>query len=138
MWGAPVPLAYALQAVTVIALGAVLVRLWPASAPYPLKVAALCLAAILATPYSFDYDMMVLAPAIAFVAVDGLTRGFDAWEKTALAALWLVPLVARNVAYVTLIPLGVPAMLAMFILLLRRNTLQLDLQPAQSGAFLLK
>ena len=60
--------------------------------PYPLKAAALCLAAILATPYTFDYDMMVLAPAIAFFAADGCTRGFGPWEKTALAALWLMPL----------------------------------------------
>ena len=60
--------------------------------------------------------MMVLAPAIAFLAADGMARGFGPWEKTALAALWLVPLVARTVPQVTLIPLGVPAMLAMFVL----------------------
>ena len=73
---------------------------------YPLKAAALCLAAILATPFTLDYDMMVLAPAIAFFAADGLTRGFGPWEKTALAALWLMPLVARSVAQMTLIPLA--------------------------------
>ena len=56
--------------------------------------------------------MMVLAPAIAFIAVDGFARGFGPWEKTVLAALWLVPLVARSVAQLSLIPLGVPAMLA--------------------------
>ena len=72
MWGAPVPLAYALQGAATVALGAALARLWRSTAPYPLKAAALCLAAILATPYSFDYDMMVLAPAIAWLAVDGL------------------------------------------------------------------
>ena len=80
-------------------------------AAYPLKAAALCIGTILATPYSFDYDMMVLAPAIAFLAADGLRRGFLPWEKTALAALWLVPLVARTVAHASMIPLGVPAML---------------------------
>jgi len=63
---------------------------------------------------------MVLAPAIAFLAADGMARGFGPWEKTALAALWLVPLVARTVPQVTLIPLGVPVMLAMFVLILRR------------------
>ncbi len=66
--------------------------------------------------------MMVLASAIAFLAVNGFKRGFGPWEKTALAALWLAPLVARSIALVTLIPFGVPAMLAMFILLLRRTT----------------
>jgi alpha-1,2-mannosyltransferase len=120
MWGAPIPLAYALQGVTMIAIGSAIVWLWRSAAPYPLKAAALCLATILATPYSFDYDMMVLAPAIAFFAIDGFARGFGPWEKSALAGLWLVPLVARSVAQLTFIPLGVPAMLVVFILILRR------------------
>jgi alpha-1,2-mannosyltransferase len=121
MWGAPIPLAYLLQGVTAVALAGALVRLWRSAAPYPLQAAALCLATILATPYSFDYDMMVLAPAIAFVAVDGFDRGFRPWEKTILAAVWLMPLFARSVAHLTLVPLGVPAMLAMFVLILRRS-----------------
>ena len=120
MWGAPIPLAYAMQGAVTLALAAASAWLWRSAAPYPLKAAAFCLATILATPYSFDYDMMVLAPAIAFLAVDGFARGFGPWEKTALAALWLVPLVARSVAQMTLIPLGVPAMLAIFVLILQR------------------
>ncbi len=123
MWGAPIPLAYALQGIVTVALAVALVRLWRSAAPYPLKAAALCLAAILATPYSFDYDMMVLAPAIAFVAVDGIIRGFGPWEKTLLAALWLMPLVARSIALAGLVPLGVPVMLAVFVLILRRSEL---------------
>jgi hypothetical protein len=124
MWGAPIPLAYALQGALTIVLGVALVRLWRSAAAPALKSAALCIAAILATPYSLDYDMMVLAPAIAFFAADGLRRGFGPWEKTGLAALWLAPLVARSVAQATLIPLGVPAMLAAFILVLRRAELE--------------
>ena len=120
MWGAPLALAYTLQGVAIVALGITLVRLWRSNAAYPLKAAALCIAAILATPYSLDYDMMVLAPAIAFLTIDGLARGFGPWEKTALAALWLAPLLARNVAEATLIPLGVPSMLVVFALIVRR------------------
>jgi Glycosyltransferase family 87 len=138
MWGANVPVAYVLQGALVVTLGAALIWLWRSAAPYPLKAAALCLAAILATPYTFDYDMMVLAPAMAFMVIDGLSRGFGPWEKTALGALWLVPLVARTVAHVTLIPLGVPMMLAMFVLLLRRSTIQLAFPMASPGAFILK
>jgi hypothetical protein len=82
--------------------------------------------------------MMVLAPAIAFIATDGLARSFGAWEKTALAALWLTPLIARSVAHATLIPLGVPAMLAVFILLLRRSTVEVASPMAFSSEFLLK
>jgi len=123
MWGASIPVAYALQGVLTAALGLAIVRLWRSAAPHALKAAALCLAAILATPYTLDYDMMVLAPAIAFFVADGLGRGFRPWEKTALAALWLAPLLARGVAQATLIPLGVPAMLAAFAVLWRRAEL---------------
>jgi alpha-1,2-mannosyltransferase len=123
MWGAPIPLAYALQAVLAAMLGIAMVRLWHSAAPHALKAAALCLGAILATPYTLDYDMMVLSPAIAFFAGDALMRGFRPWEKTALAALWVVPLVARGLAQATLIPLGVPVMLAAFAVLWRRAEL---------------
>jgi hypothetical protein len=118
--GAPIPLAYALQGAVALALAGALAWLWRGAAAFPLKAAALCLGTILATPYSLDYDMMVLAPAIAFLAADGFRRGFAPWEKMALAALWLVPLVARSAGEATLIPLGVPAMLTMFALVLWR------------------
>jgi alpha-1,2-mannosyltransferase len=136
MWGAPVPLAYAIQGAATLVFAMASAWLWHGKAPYPLKAAGLCLAAILATPYTLDYDMMVLAPAIAFLAVNGLARGFGPWEKTALAALWLVPLVARTFPQVTLIPLGVPVMLAVLVLILRRAELALALPMAFSAAFI--
>jgi Glycosyltransferase family 87 len=120
MWGAPVPLAYGIQSVASLALAVATAWLWRGKAPSPLKAAALCLAALLATPYTLDYDMMVLAPAIAFLAADGMTRGFGPWQKTGLAALWLVPLLARSFAQLTLVPLGMPVMLAVFVVVLRR------------------
>jgi hypothetical protein len=120
MWGAPVSLAYAIQGAVTLAVAAALVRLWRSRESFALKAAALCLAAVLATPYSLDYDLMVLAPAIAFLTIDGLERGFAPWEKTALAFLWIVPLIARGVAQVTFIPLGIIAMLVMFALVLHR------------------
>ena len=134
MWGAPVPLAYAIQGAATLVLAMASAWLWHGKAPSPLKAAGLCLAAILATPYTLDYDMMVLAPAIAFLATDGMARGVGPWEKTALAALWLVPLVARTVPQLTLIPIGVPAMLAMFVLILRRAGLALALPLPFSAA----
>jgi hypothetical protein len=120
MWGASVPLAYAVQGAVTLGIAAALVWLWRSPASFALKAAALCLAAILATPYSLDYDLMVLAPAIAFLTVAGLARGFAPYEKTALAFLWIAPLIARGFAEVTLIPLGVIAMLLLLLLLLHR------------------
>ena len=138
MWGGPIAMGYALQALLVAGLGAALVWQWRSQTAYPVKAASLCIATILATPFAFDYDMMVLAPAIAFFAADGLHRGFGPWEKTALAALYLTPIAARTFTQWTLVPLGVPVMIVTFILLLRRNTLNFAQPIAISGTFLLK
>jgi hypothetical protein len=120
MWGGSVPLAYAVQAAATVIVAGLLAWLWRSRADFALKAAALAIAALLATPYSLDYDLMVLAPAIALLAAHGLAHGFRPYEASALAVLWLVPLAARSVAQLTLIPLGVPAMLVVFMLILRR------------------
>jgi alpha-1,2-mannosyltransferase len=120
MWGGGIPLAYALQGAVILALAASLTWLWRSTAAYPLKAGALIVASLLATPYSLDYDFAVLAPAIAFLAADGFSRGFGPYHKSALALLWIMPLVARTVAEHTLIPLGVPTMALVLTLALHR------------------
>ena len=133
MWGGGIALAYALQAGVTILIAAALVWLWRSRAAFALQAAALALGCILATPYSLDYDLMLLAPAISFLAVDGLQRGFGPYEKTVLAALWIVPLVARAVPQATYVPLAVPLILLAFVLLLRRTGAfdALSLSPAK-------
>ena len=120
MWGGGIALAYVVQAAVTVTIAAALAWLWRSRAAYPLKAAALLIGTLLATPYSLDYDLMLLAPAIGYLAYDGFARGFGAYEKTVLAALWIVPLVARSVPQATLIPLAVPIMLLTFAMLLRR------------------
>jgi hypothetical protein len=124
MWGGPVALAYAIQGSVTLALAAAMAWLWRAPVDFALKAAGLVIAAVLATPYSLDYDMTALAPAIAFLAVHGVRCGFAPYEKSALAALWLAPLVARSLAQATLLPAGVLAMAAMLILVLHRAAQQ--------------
>jgi Glycosyltransferase family 87 len=130
MWGGSVGLAYALHAAVVVALCVMLVRLWRSDRPYPLKAGALIIASVLSTPYALDYDMMALAPAIAFLALDGLQRGFGPWQKTALAVLWMAPIAARSLADVALLPLGVWAMLAVLILSMRSTAAEQPLPVA--------
>jgi alpha-1,2-mannosyltransferase len=120
MWGGPVALAYAVQAAVTVMLAAALVWLWRAPVDFSLKAAALIIAALLATPYGLDYDMTALAPAIAFLAVNGLRHGFAPYEKSALAALWIAPLVARSIAQAILVPVGVLGMAAVLGLVLHR------------------
>jgi hypothetical protein len=120
MWGGGIALAYAAQAAIALAVATALCWLWRSRASYPLKAAGLLIGTLLATPYSLDYDLMLLAPAIAYLSIDGFARGFGPYEKTIVAALWIVPLVARSVPQATLIPLAVPTMLLALVFLLRR------------------
>jgi hypothetical protein len=71
---------------------------------------------VLATTLVFGMDVW-----IALVAVDGFARNFGPSEKTVLGALWLVPILARSIAQISPIPLGVPATLAVFVLILQRS-----------------
>ena len=120
MWGGGIALAYTAQA----AVTAHACRRARLAVAQPRRLSAqgrgLLIGTLLATPYSLDYDLMLLAPAIAYLAYDGFARGFGAYEKSVLAGLWIVPLVARSVPQATLIPLAVPMMLLALAILLRR------------------
>jgi alpha-1,2-mannosyltransferase len=75
-WGLGVPAAYALQGMADAIVAVAVVALWRSRADFAYKAAALLAGALLATPYVLDYDMMTLAPALAFLAVHGLRDGF--------------------------------------------------------------
>jgi hypothetical protein len=92
-----------LVAFAVAALFVILV--WRASAPPAIKNAALIWAGLFATPYLFDYDLALLGPAIAFMAVLEIENGSMPWEASLLAFLWLLPGIARPVTVLTNIPI---------------------------------
>jgi alpha-1,2-mannosyltransferase len=121
MWGASVDVAYIVQATVTLCVGGATVWLWRSRSPFGLKAAALLIATLLATPYSLDYDLMLLAPAVAFLATHGMAEGFVPYEKSLLVAVWLMPLIARSVAQATLIPLAVPLMMSLFVLIMSRG-----------------
>jgi hypothetical protein len=120
MWGGSTALAYTLQAMAALTTAAALYWLWRSDARHALKAAGLAVATLLVAPHSHDYDLMLLAPAIAFLLVDGFACGFARYEKTVLALVGLTPLVTRFVAEHTRIPLGAIAMIALTILVLHR------------------
>jgi hypothetical protein len=120
MWGAPVSIAYAVQGSLLMALAASLAWLWHSDSAFELKAAALAVGSLLATPYVLDYDLVVLAVAIAFFARYGLRHGFHDYEISLLAAAWVVPLLSRGVAGISYIPLGLFVMLAFYMFVMRR------------------
>ncbi len=123
MWGASVHAAYTVQITLALVLAASLAWLWQSDAAFELKAAGLATASLLATPYVLDYDLVVLAVAIAFFVKHGLSRGFRDYEISLLAAAWIVPLLSRGIAGVTGIPLGLLVMLALYVFTVRRALL---------------
>jgi hypothetical protein len=122
--GGSTQLAYAAQGAVMLALAVSLVWLWRSRAAHELKAAALALACLLATPYVLDYDLMVLAIAIAFLARHGFANGFHDYEISLLAAAWFVPLIARAVMAATAVPLGLVVLVALYALVLKRAAIE--------------
>jgi hypothetical protein len=72
----------------------------------------LCRAGLLATPYVHDYDLVVPALAIAFLARHGLRHGFRDFE----------PRLSCGIAGGTGIPLRLMVLLAIYVVILRCAT----------------
>jgi len=123
-WGADLRTAYAIQLALALMLATSLAWLWHSEAAFELKASALATASLLATPYVLDYDLVVLAVSIAFLARHGFAHGFRDYEISLLAFAWIVPLLSRGVAGITGIPLGLIAMLALYVFTLRRAALE--------------
>ena len=120
MWGGGVDLAYMAQGALALGVAAGLIWLWRSEAAVDLKASALAVAALIATPYVLDYDLMILAVAIAFYVRHGLARGFHNFELSLLAFAWIAPLLSRPLAEATGIPLGLTAQIVLFIMALCR------------------
>lgn len=115
--GGGVALAYAVQGVTTVAAAGAAVWVWRRGSGR-LAAAALVTATLLATPYVMDYDLVLVALPIAWLAAEAMERGPRPWEKTLLAVAWLLPLVVRQIAQglmVPLTPLVLGALLAVIV-----------------------
>lgn len=104
-WGGSIGFAYAVQGA--VTIGAVATTLWLARTARPaLRNAGVCAAVLLSTPYVLDYDFVLLGLGVAWLWRDGDEHGFGRHEPLLLGLVWIAPLVARQVAELTLFPLG--------------------------------
>ncbi len=132
--GAPADVANAAQLLVTLGAAVGLIGLWRSAAAFELKAAGLIIGCVIATPYVLDYDLVVLAPAIAFLAAHGLRQGFARWEITLLVALWVLPLAARSVAELTAVSLGPIVLIAGFALVLHRAGVWQHISRASTGS----
>jgi hypothetical protein len=132
--GGGLPLAYCAQAVMTLAAGLSLVWLQRRAFRGPAEAPALIAAALLASPFLLDYDLLLLAFPIAWLVREGVRTGFLTWEKTVLAAAFMLPAVSRTLAtdlHLPLAPLVIGALLA---LILRRGLAQAAVRNSSDGA----
>ena len=111
MWGGDVPTAYGVQGVAAVGAVGVAAWVWRRGADMAVRITALVAALVLATPYVLDYDLIVLAVPLVFLAKDGCEKGFRSYQKYVMAALWILPLLARAWGKFY-IPLTPPVMMA--------------------------
>ena len=129
--GGSAGLAYAAQGIVFVTVAAFVFRLWRGNRAFALKAAALIAGSMLATPYLLDYDLMIAAPAIAFLAAHGLNKGFAPYEKSLLVFVFIAPLLSRAIAEHMLLPLGLIAVLLLFSIAIKRAS---ESKTASAGA----
>jgi hypothetical protein len=119
-WHGSIGLAYGAQAAVALFAVAANIWLWRTGQPRELRNAGLMIGALLVTPYSLDYDTVVILVAMAFFVAFALREGFQPWERTILAVAWIMPGAGRQIAEATLLPAGFLTMAVLFVLVLRR------------------
>ena len=117
--GLSMPVAYSLQALVAIGAAAAVAWVWRRPTADPeMKNAALMAATPLSTAFIFDYDLLLLAPAIAWLARKGVTDTPLPYERAILVATFLVPFVSRVVGmhtHLLLAPIFIPALLTVIV-----------------------
>ena len=132
LWGFSVATAYAFQAAVSLAAATTVIWIWRATANFELHASALAIGVLLMTPYMMDYDLVILALPIAWIALEGRRSGFLAWEKSLLAFCWLLPLFARSLAGHAMIPIAPLAMLLLLADVARRALVAPAIVPVPS------
>jgi hypothetical protein len=110
--GGSVGLAYAVQGIGTVLAAVAVAFVWARSSDPLRRAAVLALALPLGTPYVLDYDLVILMPAVAGLALVGFEAGFAPWRRTLLALLYLTPLVSRQIGLVAHLPAMQAVMLA--------------------------
>ena len=93
-------------------------------APLGLRAGATASAILLGTPFLLDYDLVLLALPIASLAAEGLRTRFLPYEKSMLAAAWVLPFVARQVSIYVHISLAPAIVSFLLVLIFTRVTRQ--------------
>ncbi len=126
--GASEPMAWSVQGVVVLSTATAVVYVWRSRADFEIKAATLATASMLATPYLYTYDLVVLAIPLAFLFRLGRTRGFLPNEMAGIGLVCLLVLIFPFVKF----PVGFAAMLVTAALIAHRAFGSAHTQPARA------
>ena len=112
--------AYAAQAVLSVAAAITLAWICVRRPGARLEMAALATAALLFTPFLYDYDLAILAVPIACITALAHEQGWRSWEKVLLTVLFLAPLAARPAGLGLGITIGPVLVVSLMAMLARR------------------
>lgn len=124
--GAPLAVAYTVQVIVSAVAAWCVFWTWRKPVEQGLKNALLCAAIPLSVPYLMDYDLLVLAPAIAWLASAMLRNGSRPWERFVLISAFVLPIYAQTLgalAHLVLAPLVVGALVAVILVRIRASVL---------------
>jgi hypothetical protein len=123
MLGGSETLAWSVQAAVALLAAAAIAALWRSRVAFEIKAAALGAGAMLATPYLYTYDLVVLAVPLAFLLRLGRARGFLPREMAGIGLAGLLILIFPFVKA----PVGFAAVLVVAALIARRALVQRSL-----------
>src|SRR5216684_2791459 len=120
--GTGAPIAYALQAAASLVAALVVVIVWRRPLSLPTRAATLAAATLIAAPLALLYDLMLGTIAAAWLVRDGNSPAAWAWQKLALAGLFLLLLGGRGLSESWHAPVFPLAAIALFAIAGARAT----------------
>ena len=86
----------------------------------------LIMTTLVVTPFLLDYDLMLLAPVLAWVVGQAQKQGFLPYERFILAGAFLLPIMARPVALFVHIPIAPLVLLSLAYIVAQHSLKQTD------------
>jgi len=120
VWGGGVGAAYLFQGLVALYAAAAVIWVWHSSQPFALKAATLAVGSLMVSPYVLQYDLVLLALPIAWLAMEGFQRGFLPYEKVVLSVAWLLPRISLPVTQGAKLPLAPFVIIALMTMILVR------------------
>lgn len=121
--------AYALQAVASLEMVMLVALMWRHKISAAVQFVTLLSATLLAVPIALIYDQMLLLLAVVWFVKEARETGFLPWERLALAAIYLLALLAWPVGTAWHLPLGPIPPSILLLLCVRRLWRALKVRP---------